>query len=157
MLPVVAQFRWFLLVFSRWAKLDKSVFLHYTGIIDVFKAPMSSNSDHFWAEKGSFWPPKTSFFENFIFEVIFRWFSVFLENMRILIDSKATKCRNNVDFGSKKLDFWNSQEYRFFELEMSKFIIIRFSLNMLNSLMKWRPQISEKTWNLATTVYTPHF
>ena len=95
---------------------------------------MSSNSDHFWAEKGSFWPPESSFFENSIFEVLFLRFSVFLENMRILIDSKATKCRNNVDFGSKKLDFWNSQEYRFFELEIHHYSFLLEFVEFLDEM-----------------------
>ena len=61
-------------------------------------------------------------------------FSVFLQNTQILIDSKATKCRNNVDFGSKKLDFWNSQEYRFFELEIHHYSFLLEFVEFLDEM-----------------------
>ena len=54
--------------------------------------------------------------------------------MQILIDSKATKCRNNVDFGSKKLDFWNSQEYRFFELEIHHYSFLLEYVEFLDEM-----------------------
>ena len=54
--------------------------------------------------------------------------------MWILIDSKATKCRNNVDFGSKKLDFWNSQEYRFFELEIHHYSFLLEFVEFLDEM-----------------------
>ena len=54
--------------------------------------------------------------------------------MQILIDSKATKCRNNVDFGSKKLDFWNSQENRFFELEIEHYSFLLEFVEFLDEM-----------------------
>ena len=54
--------------------------------------------------------------------------------MQILIDSKATKCRNNVDFDSKKLDFWNSQEYRFFELEIQHYSFLLEFVEFLDEM-----------------------
>ena len=71
---------------------------------------------------------------NFIFEVLFRRFSVFLENIQILIDSKATKCRNNADFGSKKMDFWHSQEYRLFELEIHHYSFLLEFVEFLDEM-----------------------
>ena len=62
--------------------------------------------------------------------------------MQILIDSKATKCRNNVDFGSKKLDFWNSQEYRFFELEIQHYSFLLGLVEFLDEIKT--PEIKKK-------------
>ena len=62
--------------------------------------------------------------------------------MQILIDSKATKCRNNVDFGSKKLDFWNSQEYRFFELEIHHYSFLLEFVEFLDEMKT--PEIKKK-------------
>ena len=54
--------------------------------------------------------------------------------MQILIDSKAIKCRNNVDFGSKKLDFWHSQENRFFELEIHHYSFLLEYVEFLDEM-----------------------
>ena len=70
--------------------------------------------------------------KNQLLETHFEDFPFLLENTQILGDSKATKCRNNVDFDSRIVEILELSDF-----SGSKPNIIRFSLNLfLNSLMK---------------------